>query len=519
MKKIVSVILAFAMLFAMAVVVSADNEISVTVNGETIEFEDAKPIIEDDRVLVPVRAVFEKMGVFVDWHEPAGIVLASRMTGKDFYSVTLIAEKRTMEKFKIRNFEENVNRGNTGAEYDEEVVLPVAPKIIDSRMFIPLRAASEALNCEVDWDADTRTVIINLPIDQDENYVYELMSKIPQNENYVISPLSLKMAMMMLANGAEGDTKAEITKAFNIADLDTYNTQVKEMIETLNTNENGEVNIANSIWFNKDCYGTDSADFSNAFKETITENYKGTAETVTKKNSVEAVNEWVKEQTKGKITNLVPEANREYLAALVNAIYMKADWADPFTKEATYKETFTDIDGKETDIDFMHQTDHFYYYENGDTKIVRLPYTNGLSMYIALGDTKTFESDIENMTYSKVNLSIPKFKIEYSTELNDILKAMGVSKAFSDNNNDFDQMMQNVPDSLKIDTVLQKAIIEVDEKGTEAAAATAIMMGETMALGEPEPIVEFKADKPFTYYITDDASGETLFAGRYVKAE
>ena len=356
-------------------------------------------------------------------------------------------------------------------------------------------------------------------VSESENYVSNFMSQLPQNENYVISPLSLKMAMMMLANGAEGDTKTEIANAFDTPDIDAYNAQAKEMIESLNANENGEVNIANSIWFNKDCYGTDSADFSDTFKKTITENYKGTAETVTNKNSVEAVNEWVKEQTKGKITNLVPEANREYLAALVNAIYMKADWADPFTKEATYKETFTDIDGKETDIDFMHQTDHFYYYENGDTKIVRLPYTNGLSMYIALGDTKTFESDIENMTYSKVNLSIPKFKIEYSTELNDILKAMGVSKAFSDNNNDFDQMMQNVPDSLKIDTVLQKAIIEVDEKGTEAAAATAIMMGETMALGEPEPIVEFKADKPFTYYITDDASGETLFAGRYVKAE
>ena len=346
-------------------------------------------------------------------------------------------------------------------------------------------------------------------VSESENYVSNFMSQLPQNENYVISPLSLKMAMMMLANGADGDTNA----------VDAYNAQAKEMIESLNANENGEVNIANSIWFNKDYYGRDDADFSDTFKKTITENYKGTAETVTNKNSVEAVNDWVEEQTKGKITNLVPEANREYLAALVNAIYMKADWADPFTKEATYKETFTDIDGKETDIDFMHQTDHFYYYENGDTKIVRLPYTNGLSMYIALGDTKTFESDIENMTYSKVNLSIPKFKIEYSTELNDILKAMGVSKAFSDNNNDFDQMMQNVPDSLKIDTVLQKAIIEVDEKGTEAAAATAIMMGATMALGEPEPIVEFKADKPFTYYITDDASGETLFAGRYVKAE
>ncbi|MBR0089523.1 MAG: serpin family protein, partial [Clostridia bacterium] len=102
---------------------------------------------------------------------------------------------------------------------------------------------------------------------------------------------------------------------------------------------------------------------------------------------------------------------------------------------------------------------------------------------------------------------------------NDILKSMGAGRAFADNNSDFDSMMQNVPDPLKIDAALQKAIIEVDEKGTEAAAATAIMVGETMALGEPEPIVEFKADKPFTYYIKDNASGETLFAGRYVKAE
>ncbi len=353
----------------------------------------------------------------------------------------------------------------------------------------------------------------------DADYVFELMSSLPEDKNYVISPLSLKMAMMMLANGAEGDTKAEITKAFNIADLDAYNAQAKEMIESLNANENGEVNIANSIWFNKDYYGTDNADFSDTFKKTITENYKGTAETVTNKNSVEAVNDWVEEQTKGKIKKLVPEANREYLAALVNAIYMKANWAEPFTKEATYKETFTDVNGKETEIDFMHQTEHFDYYENGDTKIVRMPYTNGLSMYIVLGDTKTFENDIENMTYSKVNLSIPKFKTEYSTELNDILKSMGAGRAFADNNSDFDSMMQNVPDPLKIDAALQKAIIEVDEKGTEAAAATAIMVGATMAFGEPEPIVEFKADKPFTYYIKDNASGETLFAGRYVKAE
>lgn len=355
--------------------------------------------------------------------------------------------------------------------------------------------------------------------DSEESYVQKFMSKLPQDANYVISPLSLKMAMMMLANGAEGDTKAEIINAFGVSDTDAYNVQTKEMIEAMNTDENGEVNIANSIWYNKDYYGSEDADFSDSFKKIITDSYKGTAETVTNKNSVEAVNDWVNEQTKGKITNLVPESARKYLAALVNAIYMKADWVKQFTNEATYKEAFTDTDGNTADIDFMHQTDHFNYYEDEDTKIVCLPYTNGLSMFIALGDTKNFEEDIKNMTYSKVQLSIPKFKIEYSAELNDILMAMGVREAFANNNHDFDSMLQDVPDPVKINTVLQKAIIEVDEKGTEAAAATAIFLASGMALGEPEPIVEFKADKPFTYYIIDNTYGEILFAGRYVKAQ
>lgn len=195
---------------------------------------------------------------------------------------------------------------------------------------------------------------------------------------------------------------------------------------------------------------------------------------------------------------------------------MKAEWRKQFEKEATYKEAFIDIDGKETELDFMHQTAHFDYYANGENKIIKLPYTNGMSMYIALGDAKVLKDGVKQMTSKKVHLTLPKFKLDYGVGLDDILKNMGVKRAFEDNAQ-FDPMIQNVF-GVKIDTVLQKAFIEVDEKGTEAAAATVVMMGGS-GIPVPEEIVEFKADKPFTYYIADDKYGEVLFAGRYVKPE
>ncbi len=139
-----------------------------------------------------------------------------------------------------------------------------------------------------------------------------------------------------------------------------------------------------------------------------------------------------------------------------------------------------------------------------------------MSMYVVLGDTKNLGLGIKNMNRKKVSLSLPKIKLDYSVDLKNILNNMGIKRAFLDYNPDFDSMVKNMMIPLKIDTVLQKAVIEVDEKGTEAAAATAVLMvGGTMIV--PEEIIEFKADKPFTYYMLDDKHNDILFAGRYVK--
>lgn len=197
---------------------------------------------------------------------------------------------------------------------------------------------------------------------------------------------------------------------------------------------------------------------------------------------------------------------------------MKADWEKPFKKENTYKETFTDINGNQNEIDFMHQTDYFRYYEDEDCQAVVLSFTNGMNMCIVVGSDEHICGKLHmlGMRDKKVRLSLPKFKIEYSTSLKNLLKATGVKKAFEDNNPDFSSMISNVQESIKIDDVLQKAIIEVDEKGTEAAAATAVTVVGAGA-PKPEEIVEFKANEPFSYFIFDSFCGDILFCGRYVK--
>lgn len=513
MKKLLSILLTLAMLLP-AAAIAEDEEIKVLLDGVQIQF-DLQPVIENERTLVPMRAIFEAMGADVEWHESTRNIKAYKRSEKALIDLQILINSNVMKRTRF-----SLTGGPGGAGVPvEQIELDAPAKIISDLAFVPLRAISEAFDCKVDWNGETRTVNITsdktatpAPVD---NYTDKLMSKLPQDENYVVSPFSLKMAMMMATNGAEGETQKEILDAFDVTDINEFNTAAKKLISDLNADDKAEVNIANSLWFNKDV-GGEEGDFSDTFKNIIKNNYFGTAEAVTNKNSIEKVNEWTEQQTNGKIKNLLSEDKREYLAALVNAIYMKAQWQNKFTKEATYKESFTDIDGKANEIDFMHQTAHFDYFENEDTKMVKLPYTNGMSMYVVLGDTKNFGNHIEYLTLKNVHLSLPKVKIDYSVGFDDILKTMGVEKAFSDFA-EFKPMVQNTTD-IKIDTVIQKAMIDVDEEGTEAAAATAVVMVEATSMREPEEIVEFKADKPFTYYILDDTSGEVLFAGRYVKS-
>ncbi len=373
-----------------------------------------------------------------------------------------------------------------------------------------------------------------------ENFTDKLYGTMPKDRNYMYSPYSLKLALAMAANGAEGNTRNEILNATEIMVLDEYNRHTADTIKKYSETEVIRLDIANSIWLNTD---TSPYDFSDKYKTVINTFYGGEAREVTLENSVSEVNKWVNEKTNGKIPSVI---NDTYDAALVNAIYFKGCWKTEFNKNATKKDIFTDRNGKESEIDFMNVTSRFMYGESEGVRVIELPYKTviddvdeeagtitsekienaDVSMFVLLSDDEITEPekivselhDKDMLTSKKTQLSLPKFKIEYDREMSRDLYALGIKTAFGANA-DFDAMFGTVNCNMAFSQVIHKTFIEVDEKGTEAAAVTAILMKATAARPQPEEIIEFKADKPFTFLIRDNISGETLFIGEYAFAQ
>lgn len=351
---------------------------------------------------------------------------------------------------------------------------------------------------------------------------FNILKFMPDDKNYMVSPFSLKMAMSLAANGADGTTKDEILTAFGIDNLDSYNTAAKELIERYEGTSSVKLNVANSIWLNKDVAGKDIK-FTDEYKKLVSEYYKGTASEEDAKNIAMKINSWVEKKTNNKIKNLLPEGDAEFLSVLVNTIYFKGEWAEQFEEYATKEEDFTDRNGKVAKTDFMHKTERYRFYEDENMKMVRVPYKGGkTAMYLVLPtneDKMDIATALDNMNSYEVRLSFPKFKTEYSLSFKEILKHIGIEKAFEKWEAEFDEVMfEGVKEgeNVYVDDVLQKTFIEVDENGTEAAAATAVIMNEATSIGPSmEEIKEFKADRPFIYFIRDDVTHEVLFIGEY----
>ena len=351
---------------------------------------------------------------------------------------------------------------------------------------------------------------------------FNILKFMPDDKNYMVSPFSLKMAMSLAANGADGTTKDEILTAFGIDNLDSYNTAAKELIERYEGTSSVKLNVANSIWLNKDVAGKDIK-FTDEYKKLVSEYYKGTASEEDAKNIAMKINSWVEKKTNNKIKNLLPEGDAKFLSVLVNTIYFKGEWAEQFEEYATKEEDFTDRNGKVEKTDFMHKTERYRFYEDENMKMVRVPYKGGkTAMYLVLPtneDKMDIATALDNMNFYKIRLSFPKFKTEYSLSFKEILKHIGIEKAFEKWEAEFDEVMfEGVKEgeNVYVDDVLQKTFIEVDENGTEAAAATAVIMNEATSIGPGmEEIKEFKADRPFIYFIRDDVTHEVLFIGEY----
>lgn len=532
MKKIISFVLAMSMMLSLMISVRADDEVTVMVDGEKVEF-DVLPIIENDRTLVPMRAIFEALGKTISWNDETKTAIAEDS------SITVA--------FKIGT-DEIIKTDKKSDSETETIKIDVSAKIVNDRTIVPLRAISEAFGNVVDWDGETRTVTVTSvekntpieaiePVDTEGTYLQKLMANLPKDKNSVISPFGLKTAMMMAANGAEGATQKEILDAFDVEDIDKFNEYMSSKMNSYVMDINDyyflddedeiqdeyaivmpELKIANSIWFNKDFYNNPDAGFSKNFKDVISKYYDGVANTVTNDTYASDVNNWVNEMTNGRISELMNEdAENQTLISIINTIYLKTRWILEFSKSDTKEDIFTDIDGNKVTTDFMNDETTYSYYEDGDTKMVKLKCHDDVCMWFVLGDDSDFINKSKKAEIRRVQLSIPKFKISYSADYAKVLNGMGVVKLFESNNSDLKPMLFNVPPIGKIDSVIQKTILEIDERGIEATAVTEI---DWVGLARPDETAVFKADRPFSYYITDDAKdGEVLFAGRVVKMD
>jgi serpin B len=371
-------------------------------------------------------------------------------------------------------------------------------------------------------------------VDDNSEFAFDLyQALIHQGGNLFYSPHSISLALAMTYAGARGETEQQMADTLHFAlQQNRLHPAFNSLDLALASRGEGakgkddkgfRLHIVNAIWGQKDYK------FLPEFLDVLAENYGAGLRLLDfvrePDQSRITINNWVSDQTEGKIKDLIPQGVIDALTRLVltNAIYFNAAWLNPFDKELTGNGTFHLLDSGDVTVPMMRQTHSFSYATGDGYQAVELPYDgNQLSMVILLPDSGKFESFqnslnaalvnhiVSDLQSRQVDLTIPKFQFESEFSLADTLAAMGMPAAFS-GDADFSGMTGNR--ELTISDILHKAFVSVDEAGTEAAAATAVVVGLTAI---PEQPVQVTVDRPFVFLIRDIQTGAILFVGQVV---
>lgn len=352
-----------------------------------------------------------------------------------------------------------------------------------------------------------------------------------EEENAVLSPVSAYLALTLLACGSSGKTAEELSATLRIPE-DKWADYGNAIINWINESR-GETSVktANSIWFDS----KKEYEPVQSYLDTITDALAAKAyeADLTKDKTVDAINKWVSDSTKGLIEKLRDKPYDEYVAAVIlNALYFEAEWKIKFEAEDTTQKQFTTADGTKENVDFMNKfgCDQIYVKGNGYDGVV-LPYSNdgseaGDLAFVALRpeEGKSPKELLSSLTAEDLkaaatekntvfmNLSMPKFDVDYKQELNKTLAEIGLEQTINDGADMSGMFDANAAKNMLID-VMQVVKIQVDEEGTKAAAVTEIQVSETAAQVEQEEPMEFNLDRPFLYAIVDTDSGMPLFMG------
>lgn len=352
---------------------------------------------------------------------------------------------------------------------------------------------------------------------------FDVYHKLYEGKQMLFSPLSLSLALAMTATGAAGQTATDMLSTMGFAgqSIEDMNGYYQKMVYTLlKADPETTFEVANSIWANE------KAAVKKSFTDTVEEYYSSEVfpADFSTQATVNAVNKWVSDKTHGKITSILDQPDKDLVMALINALYFNGKWSFDFDGK-THKEDFTTLAGTKTKVDMMSADTHLGYGEFNGYSMVRLPYGNtSFCMNVILPPEEIgFEEAVSGLNADMmlmlnhslsgrdVNLKLPKFSFDYSSDLKDVLTSLGMGVAFT-NMADFSAMSDK---SLAISTVKQKTFIDVNEKGTEAAAVTFVGVVAT-SIPTPARKVDFFVDRPFIFVIQENITGAILFIGQKV---
>ena len=349
-----------------------------------------------------------------------------------------------------------------------------------------------------------------------------------QAKNVFISPTSIAIALAMTYNGASGDTQKAMAQTLELNGLsvaDVNNAYAALRASLTNADPKVQLSIANSLWLRQ------GAKLNDEFLQRNQLYYRAQVQELnfTDPSAAGTINSWVSQNTNGKIPKIVDQIPGDMMLYLINAIYFKGDWTRQFDKSKTSDQPFHLLDGSTKQVPLMTQGGTFTYFQNDNFQAVSLPYGDGrLNMLVFLpaanSSLQAFEQTLNETNWNTWvgqfhkadgTLKLPRFSMDYELSLNAPLKALGMNVAFDPKAADF-SAMHTGGDQFFISEVKHKTYLEVNEEGTEAAAATSVGMGTT-AIRPNETKFNMVVDRPFFIAIQDKTTGSVLFMGSIVQ--
>lgn len=378
---------------------------------------------------------------------------------------------------------------------------------IMKKTFMALAGAAALLSCGPKYVAPVSEP--GSEIDYSMSFIRSVLAVEDKDANLAVSPYSAGVALSMLAEGAEGQTKAEFNKALNDCLFKS---------EDLGGNDKITVNSVNSLWVD------DNFSVRNRYVSLMQKDFDALVTTLSFSDpaTVKAINNWCSEHTNGKITEIIDELSPNDVMVLVNALYFKAPWLNPFDEHMTSSAKFHGSKSV-SDVDMMARKAYMNYAEYNGCQLVELPYEGGrYAMYVLLPpedmdineligylSQESYDAAMNSLQSKEVLLKMPKVKVETSLLLNQSLQHMGIRTAFT-GAADFKGISEMGPLSLGL--VKQKCYVEISEKGTEAAAVTSAQIRMTAL--RPSQYVRMTVDRPYLFFVTDKQESNILFAGR-----